>query len=70
MPKLSYFIKNNRLCRGGYSAFMEKTIKNMITSKIAKSNFFTISTMLTFHKHTPFIDSAQVPVCKGGHNRR
>ena len=43
-----------RDCPGGHSAFMEKIINKMIISKIANSNFFTINTMLTFHKHTPF----------------
>ena len=43
------------LVGGGYCAFIEKIIKNMIISKIAVSNFFAIcSNMLTFHKHTPF----------------
>ena len=42
------------LGRGGYCAFMEKIIIKMINTKIAASNFFAISTMLTFHKHTPF----------------
>ena len=54
MPLYDYLIKSNRHGNGGYSAFMEKIIKSMIISKIANSNFFTISNMLTFHKHTPF----------------
>ena len=69
--KTKFILTNNRLCRGGYSAFMEKIINKTIISKTAKSNFLTTTTMLTFHKHTPpFIDLVQVPVCKGGHNRR
>lgn len=32
-------LSNNRLGRGGYSAFMEKIINKMIISKIANSNF-------------------------------
>ena len=63
---------NRTFGEGGYSAFMEKIIKNMIISKITNSNFFTTSKMLTFHKHLPpFTDSAFLPVyVKVGHNRR
>ena len=58
--------------RGGYRTFMENSIIKTITTKIATSSFFTISTMLTFHKHPPpFTDSAILPVyVKVGHNRR
>ena len=42
------------LCQGGYCAFMGNSIINMITTKTAVNSFFAISTMLTFHKHTPF----------------
>ena len=40
--------------RGGYCAFMGNIIIKIINTKSAISNFFFISTMLTFHKHTPF----------------
>ena len=53
MPTMDY-LYNNRLARGGYCAFMGNSIINMITTKNVASNFFAISTMLTFHKHTPF----------------
>ena len=58
--------------RGGYRTFMGNSIIKMITTKIATSSFFAISTMLTFHKHPPpFTDSALLPVyVKVGHNRR
>ena len=47
------------LGRGGYLAFMEKIIIEMIITKIAANSLFAISTMLTFHKHPPpFTDSA------------
>ena len=57
-----YLIKSNRHGNGGYSAFMEKIIKSMIISKIANSNFFTISNMLTFHKHPSFHKLGILPV--------
>ena len=66
-----YLIKSNRHGNGGYSAFMEKIINRMIISKIANSNFFTISTILTFHKHPSFHRlGIAACICKGGHNRR
>ena len=66
-----YLIKSNRHGNGGYSAFMEKIIKRMIISKITNSNFFTISNMLTFHKHPSFHRLGILPVyVKVGHNRR
>ena len=37
--------------RGGYRTFMGKIIIKMITIKTTASSFFTINTMLTFHKH-------------------
>ena len=71
MPKYDYLIKSNRHGNGGYSAFMEKIINRMIISKIANSNFFTISTILTFHKHPSFHRlGIAACICKGGHNRR
>ena len=50
---------NNRLARGGYCAFTAKIINNMIPSRITlsitRSNSFAIcSSVLTFHKHSPF----------------
>ncbi|MBO5369448.1 MAG: hypothetical protein J6B23_02085 [Clostridia bacterium] len=45
---------------------MEKIIKSMIISKIANSNFLTISTMLTFHKHPSFHRlGIRACICKG-----
>ena len=40
--------------RGGHCAFMGNIIIKIINTKSAISSFFAISTMLTFHKHTPF----------------
>ena len=48
------YLYNNRLVRGGYCAFMGNIIIKIINTKSAVSSFFAISTMLTFHKHTPF----------------
>ena len=48
------YLCNNRLARGGYCAFMGNIIIKIINTKSAMSSFFAISTMLTFHKHTPF----------------
>ena len=58
--------------RGGYCAFMGNSIVKTITTKIATSSFFAISTMLTFHKHTPF-RRLGIAACESksrGHNRR
>ena len=51
MPRNQMFLQQPTLAEGGYCAFMDKIIKKMIISKTAKSNFFAISIMLTFHKH-------------------
>ena len=48
------YLCNNRLAGGGYCAFMGNIIIKIINTKSAISSFFAISTMLTFHKHTPF----------------
>ena len=54
MPQVQLLYNSRPVAEGGYCAFMENIIIKMINTKIAESNFFTISTMLTFHKHTPF----------------
>ena len=39
---------------GGYCVFMGNIIIKIINTKSAISGLFAISTMFTFHKHTPF----------------
>ena len=57
MP-ISVLFHNNRHGNGGYCTFTAKIIIDMIIPNTAKSSFFAICTMLTFHKHLPpFIDS-------------
>lgn len=54
MPQFNYLIIAVPVQEGGYCAFMGNSIIKTNTIKSAMSNFFAISTMLTFHKHTPF----------------
>ena len=54
MPQIRNYFLIAACVRGGYCAFMGNSIINMNTIKRAVISFFAISTMLTFHKHTPF----------------
>ena len=72
MPLNDYILRQPTLAEGGYCAFMGNSIVKTITTKIAISSFFAISTMLTFHKHTPF-RRLGIAACESksrGHNRR
>lgn len=45
-------------------------IISTITLSITRSNFFAICSLLTFHKHSPFLQTQPFGLCIEGHNRR